>query len=156
LRRMHQEKDEHEGVLHSANAAAVLVRFDERDLSFVPGHAWPASGSEQAQVSPQVSHAAGALTRLPLHALTRLLLHAYSNTLTLTRLLLQHMYRGHRQRKLVAKLRNVLHSTDLHVRTAMLQELSSEPDKTREAARAELQFAKERYTQRRNAGFIYI
>jgi hypothetical protein len=38
----------------------------------------------------------------------------------------------------------------------MLQELSSELDKTREAARAELQFAKERYTQRRNAGFIYI
>ncbi len=32
LRRMHQEKDEHEGVLHSANAAAVLVRFNERDL----------------------------------------------------------------------------------------------------------------------------
>jgi len=32
LRRMHQEKDEHEGVLHSANAAAVLVRFNERDV----------------------------------------------------------------------------------------------------------------------------
>jgi hypothetical protein len=28
---MHQEKDEHEGVLHRANAAAVLVQFDERD-----------------------------------------------------------------------------------------------------------------------------
>jgi hypothetical protein len=53
-----------------------------------------------------------------------------------------------------AKLRNVLHSTDLHVRAAMLQEFSPELDKTREAARAELQFAKQRYTQRRNAGFI--
>ena len=31
---MHQEKDEHEGALHSANAAAVLVPFDERDLIY--------------------------------------------------------------------------------------------------------------------------
>ena len=30
MRRMHQEKDEHEGVLHSANAAAVLHRERKR------------------------------------------------------------------------------------------------------------------------------
>ena len=66
------------------------------------------------------------------------------------------MYRGHRERKRAAKLRNVLNTTDLHVRAALLQGLSSELDETREAARKELQFAKERYTQRRNARFICL